>query len=206
MRFISTLIYLLLALAARSQSFNDFVVLHNGDSLLGNINFTKQAVLVFDSLDNASSIPYNEVQSAKLGDKYGRLFYGRMLYYNDALEDDYVSKAMTDTALIAKLIYNSPKMNLYEAYDALNKIHYMVSKPQDTLLTLLIVNYAITASKGYISTPNYDKKRQIEIKYYINQLKQLFGDCEKLKWFYESLTYRSYSFKQIIKVYNKKCK
>lgn len=204
--FFSTLACLLITLACLSQNLRGHIVLHNGDSIFGTVFLAKTAVQVIDTQDYALSFPYSEVKYAKVGANKGRLFFGKLFYYNDAIDNDNIGKEYSDTALIATEIFSTPKMTLYEAWDALKKVHYLVSRPGDSSLTLMAVKYVIPNAKALPTSVANDTKKQHEIKYFISQLKVLFNNCKKISQDrYESMSYRSYSFKEIIRYYTKKC-
>ncbi len=202
---IGALLFLFPSLSVSSQSLEGYVVLHTGDSSFGTIFLTRKVVQVIDKDENVMSYPYSEINYAKVGSKEGRVFSGRMMYYNDALETDNVSKASSDTILLAREIFSTPKMTLYDATDALGKIHYLVARPGDEFLTSLAVSYTLGSFKS--TANNLNPRAQAEIKYYAGQLKMLFGNCKQISNDeYESLSYTSYALKAIIKRYNKKCK
>ena len=117
-----------------------------------------------------------------------------------------------DTVMILDEVYSTPKMNLYWGVDNLRRQYYFYKTPADPLPVQLFINYFLSGGESLIgkvaATDNYfGGSRHIEIqKGYVNQLRSIMGDCKKIsegEW--EILDYRIYSFKSVIKKYNK-CK
>jgi hypothetical protein len=141
------------------------------------------------------------------------------MLYNDNITElnsnSYTGGKICDTVMVLKETYNTPKMILFEAPDKERVMYYFIKKPGDPVPVQLAVGYE--ASKAHMritghliadSVVNTDRGVGIirEQRFYVDQIRFAMADCDKItEDDLNMLTYRGYSFKKIIKRYNK-CK
>jgi hypothetical protein len=188
----------------------DYLVKNNGDTVWGDIKLKNKIFYV----NGVSAFIADDVSRIKSSIYKGNtVFYGNLLTYSDNLADleiDFIKKGITDTVLILDEIYATPKINLYYVTDNIKTPFYFYKTPSDPKPIQLVIRYYL---QGGLANYNDDRARyrgekskvQIaEDKGYVNQLYAIMGDCKKISQpMWELLSYRDYSFKQIIKKYNK---
>lgn len=192
----------------------DYLVKNNGDTIRGEINLNKKVFYVTGSKEEA--IYADDVAEIKCSKYKGStVVHCNLLTYSDNLSDlqiDFINKGSLDTVLILKEVYTTPKINLYYTVSNDKTPFYFYKTPADAKPVQLIVRYFL---QGGLTNYDNDRIRYrgqkslitiTEDKGYVNQLFSIMGNCKKITppmW--ELLTYRIYSFKKIMKAYNK-CK
>ncbi len=186
------------------------LIMNNGDTvfcdytLKGNYFSVKNAGSVTRLVDS------REVQSVFNNKDNQTVLFLKLETFSDNPDEifDPVSKNRSeyDTTLLLNELYSTPKMKLYSATDKRRVKYYFVKKPQDSRPAQLLIRYAVYYAKmGEVVTwgsPNLTIHR-----IYIDQLKGLMADCTKLTaGDFEVVDYRDYSFKKVIKKYNRRCK
>jgi len=204
------LLFAFLAILIRSHS-QDFLVKHNGDTIRGNIKFSGKTISVIDPDESKINFSPDEVAYIKTSLHTGTILHCKLTLYSDNIDVvqkwDYNGGEVIDTVMILKEVFQSKKMNLYQAVDRENAMYYFVKKPADSLPVQMIVKYGIQA----YGNNNFNRNQQIvsvltQQRRYIDQLTLMMLDCNKVtREDLEMMDYRIYSFKRIIRRYNK-CK
>jgi len=200
-----------ISITAMSQK-EDYLVKNNGDTVWGDIRLKNKAFYVTGT--SASVIKADDVSRVKSSNYKGNVVvWINLLTYSDNLSDleiDFINKGSIDTVLILEEIYTTPKINLYYGTSSDKTPFYFYKTPSDPRPVQLVIRYYLQGGlANYLDDrARYrgDKSRvQIaEDKGYVNQLRAIMGDCKKINEpMWELLSYRNYSFKQIIKKYNK---
>lgn len=193
---------------------SDYVVLHSGDSVYGNVVLKGKTFLVESSPGNTVTYEAGRVRKVHAKNIRNSTVVPCTLhiYTEDMLELEFYLYINTerDTLMILDELYSTPKMNLYWGEDNRKKQYYFYKMPSDSLPIQLYINYAFgggrtaAVQKGLTGD---ESRVHLEVqKGYINQLRLIMGDCKKIsdgEW--EILDYRSYSLKSVIKKFNK-CK
>lgn len=190
----------------------DYLVKNSGDTVWGDIKLKNKMFHV----ENASSLQIDaeDVSKVKSINYKGTVVVRcNLQLYADNLSDlelDYIKKGVTDTIMILDEIYSTPKINLYYVVNDLKLPFYFYKTPADNKPVQLVIRYYL---QGGLANYNDDRARYrgdksrvsiVEDKGYVNQLHAIMGDCKKIPdSMWELLSYRNYSFKQIIKRYNK---
>lgn len=191
-----------------------YLVKNNGDTIWGDIKFKNKIFYVTGATDSA--IKAEDVTRIKSRNYKGNIVIScNLLTYTDnlaELELDFVNKGITDTILILDEIYTTPKINLFYATDNYKTPFYFYKTPSDPKPVQLVIRYYL---QGGLANYTDDRakyrgdKSKVQIaedKGYVNQLYAIMGDCKKITQpMWDLLSYRNYSLKQIIKIYNK-CK
>jgi hypothetical protein len=213
MKLLFSLALLLITLPGVCQD-GEYLVKNNGDTIRGEINLIKKVFYVTGTKEEV--INADDVAKVKTKNYKGNtVLHCNLLTYSDNLSDlqiDFINKGSLDTVLILQEVYTSPKINLYYTVSKDKTPFYFYKTPADTRPVQLVVRYFLQGGLA-----NYDNDRIryrgqkslltiTEDKGYANQLFSIMGNCKKITppmW--ELLTYRIYSLKKIMKVYNK-CK
>jgi len=188
----------------------DYLVKNNGDTVWGDIKLKNKMFYV----DGTSAFTATDVSRIKSINYRGNtVVSGNLFTYSDNLSDlelDFIEKGVTDTVLILDEIYASPKINLYYATDKYKTPFYFYKTPSDPRPVQLVIRYYL---QGGLANYTNDRARYrgdkskvqiVEDKGYVNQLYAIMGDCKKIPQpMWELLSYRDYSLKQIVKIYNK---
>lgn len=202
---------LLMSVTGFSQK-RDYLVKNNGDTIWGDIKLNNKIFYVKNTtLQEIDAQEVNKVNSSNF--KGSVVLRCTLLLYADNLADlelDYIKKGAIDTVMILDEIYSTPKMNLYYAVNDFKIPFYFYKTPSDAKPVQLVIRYYL---QGGLANYNDDRARYrgdkskvgiAEDKGYVNQLHAIMGDCKKIPdAMWELLSYRDYSFKQIIKRYNK---
>lgn len=202
---------LFISLAVFSQK-GDYLVKNNGDTIWGEVKLENKKFYVTGS--GQSEIEARDVSKVKSSRYRGSVVLPcTLLLYVDNLADlelDYIQKGSVDTVMILNEIYTTPKMNLYYAVNNYKTPFYFYKTPSDTKPVQLVIRYYL---QGGLGNYNDDRARYrgdkskvsiAEDKGYVNQLHAIMGDCKKIPdAMWELLSYRDYSFRQLIKKYNK---
>lgn len=202
---------LLMSVTGFSQK-GDYLVKNNGDTVWGDIKLNNKIFYVKNTtLQEIDAQEVNKVNSSNY--KGSVVLKGTLLLYADNLADlelDYIKKGSIDTVMILDEIYTTPKMNLYYAVNNFKIPFYFYKTPSDPKPVQLVIRYYL---QGGLANYNDDRAKYrgekskvgiAEDKGYVNQLHAIMGDCKKIPdAMWELLSYRDYSFKQIIKRYNK---
>lgn len=190
----------------------EYLIKNNGDTVWGEVTVKNKTFYVAGK--STSAIEAADVSLVKSKKYKGNIVVPvTLLTYQDNLSDlkiDYVQKGSTDTILILDEIYSTPKMNLYYGTGADKSPFYFYKTPGDPKPVQLVIRYSLVGGLA-----NYDNDRPryrginsfvqvLEDKGYVNQLYAIMGECKKITQpVWDLLTYRSYSLKQVIKLYNK---
>lgn len=207
-QLLATLLFLSTFLFGYSQ---DFLVTHKGDTLRGNIKIINKQIFVTQPGEAPDFLDADEVAYLSTGKHEGLVIHCGLIIYSDKI--DVVQKwnfnggGVSDTVLVLKEIFSTPRMNLYEVFDKDRTVHYFVKKPTDSLPVQMMVHYFVEGNGDYSSSRNNAMLSMItQQRIYADQLRVLMADCPKINQDdLEMLDYRSYSFKKIIRRYNK-CK
>jgi hypothetical protein len=189
----------------------EYLVKISGDTIWGNIKLKNKVFYV--TAQSSLEIKAGDVSKIRSNNYKGSaVFSGDLLTYSDNLYDleiDYIKKGVTDTVLILEEIYATPKINLYYGIDDFKLPFYFYKTPSDQKPVQLVVHYYLEGGRGnYSRDPGkYPVNKGAiviaEDKGYVNQLHAIMGDCKNIsQGMWELLSYRGYSFKQIIKKYN----
>ncbi|MFM6924421.1 MAG: hypothetical protein ACKOU7_02895 [Ferruginibacter sp.] len=211
MKTVLVIFSLLICMAGFSQK-RDYLVKNNGDTIWGDIKLQNKIFYVKNS--GSLEVSAHEVSKVRIGKYKGSVVLPcNLQLYADNLADlelDYIKKSTADTVLILDEIYSTPKMNLYYAVDNFKIPFYFYKTPADQKPVQLVIRYYL---QGGLGNYNDDRARYrgdkskvsiAEDKGYVNQLHAIMGDCKKIPdAMWELLSYRDYSFKQLIKKYNK---
>jgi len=211
MKLLYVILTFFISVTAFSQN-EDYLVKTNGDTVRGDITLKNKIFYVRN--ETVSEIDAYEVYKIKSNKYKGTLVLNCKLYnYTDdlsELEIDYIKRSSIDTVMILKEIYATPKINLYYATNTYKTPFYFYKTPSDPNAIQLVVRYYLEGGLN-----NYDNDRaryrgnksmvQIaEDKGYVNQMFAIMGDCYEIpESMWELLSYRDYSFIQLIKKYNK---
>ena len=193
---------------------NDYLIKQSGDSVFGNILFKDSRFLVANGAGlttEYAAADVRKVQSKNI--KNNIVVPCNLHYYTDNIQDMEVKKYRTsdrDTVLILDEMYTTPRMNLYWGTDEFGSQYYFYKTVADSLPVQLFVKYYLSGDLGnsltlMVSQSSGSAHMEVQ-KGYVNQLRLIMGDCKKISeadW--ETLDYRGYSLKNIIKKYNK-CK
>jgi hypothetical protein len=206
--------FLLCSMSVIAQR-KSYIITNRGDSLYGDIALNQNTFTVTDNtiqrIVDADDV--KEVYAKKY--KGHTVVHCRLYQYTDNLSDlqiDYVPTTSIDTVMILQEIYSSDKINLYFGKDKRKAQYYFYKRPVDAAPVQLMVRYSLGGGlNNYALNPaaNRGEKSQMHIeeyKIYINQLKNIMGDCEYIpQGVWDVLHYRSYSFINLIKKYNELC-
>ena len=213
MKTICLLVLTFASLTAVCQK-SEYLVKQNGDTLYGEIQVRNKEFIVTGSAASTITFSAAEVKTIHSPKYNGHLVVPcKLRTYTDEISElrtDSYNTSVLDTVMILNEVYSTPKMNLYFGKDDFRTQYYFYKTPSDSMPRQLYINYYIsgaikqnlTATISYLSSATH-----IEVqKGYVNQLRLIMGDCKKIsddEW--ESLDYRIYSLKAVIKKYNK-CK
>ncbi|HAO46920.1 MAG TPA: hypothetical protein PLZ45_16705 [Ferruginibacter sp.] len=205
---------LLISLCGFCQQ-KEYIIKNNGDTLQGNIRLKNSTFYV--SRDNQTT-ELNASEVRKIRSEY---FKGsvvvpcRLLLYSDDIDSyeiDFARREFVDTVMILEELMNTPKINLYYGVSSFRTPFYFYKTPADSLPVQLVIRYFLQGGLANYANdrPRYMGERSklniVEDKGYVNQLYAIMGGCKKISeatW--ELLSYREYSFKEVIRKYNK-CK
>lgn len=190
----------------------DYLVKNNGDTIWGEIKLENKVFYVKNMTPiEIDALGVSKVKSSNY--KGSVVVRCNLQLYADNLSDlelDYIKKGVIDTVMILNEIYTTPKINLYYAVNNFKLPFYFYKTPSDPKPVQLVIRYYL---QGGLANYNNDRARYrgdksrvniAEDKGYVNQLHAIMGDCKKIpEAMWELLSYRDYSFKQIIKKYNK---
>ena len=207
------IIAICLSLTGLSQG-KDYLVKINGDTVRGDIILKDMVFYVGGA--HAVEVHADEARKIKSAHYNGNtVVHCRLQLYTDNLDDlelDWIKKGVTDTVMILDEIYSTPKMNLYFGINNFKSQFYFYKTPSDSLPLQLVVRYYL---QGGLANYAYDRAKYkgerskvniVEDKGYVNQLYAFMGDCKNIpEGMWETLSYRSYSLKKLIKKYNR-CK
>ncbi|MBK7375833.1 MAG: hypothetical protein KTQ13_04915 [Ferruginibacter sp.] len=206
-------ITLLLSLCGAGQN-KDHLVKANGDTVWGSFRLKNQ--LFYTAGSDPVQVSASEVRKIKSEYFKGNTVVPcRLLLYTDDIDSyeiDFMRKESVDTIMVLDEIMTTPKINLYYGVSNFRTPFYFYKTPADSLPLQLVIRYFLQGGLANYTNdrPKYmgDKSKLniVEDKGYVNQLHAIMGDCKKIPsstW--ELLSYRGYSFKKLIKQYNK-CK
>ena len=210
----------LLVLGAMLISFygisqkKDHLVKATGDTVWGSFQLKNQVFYT----SGTDPVQVNASEVTKIKSEYLRgntVVPCRLLLYTDDLDSyeiDYMKKGYVDTIMVLDEIMTTPKINLYYTVSSFKTPFYFYKTPADSLPVQLVIRYFLQGGLDNYTNdrPRYmgdrSKLNIVEDKGYVNQLHAIMGDCKKIpESMWELLSYRDYSFKQLIKKYNK-CK
>ena len=206
-------VFLLLALlpAFINSYAQDFIVKHTGDTVRGDIKLSGKLFSVVNNNGPKTNYAADEIAYINTSRYTGTVLHCNLTLYSDNIDVvqkwDYAGGSIIDTVMILKEVFTTKKMNLYQAVDRERVMYYFVKKPADSLPIQMIVKYGIQA----YGEKNYKRNEPIisvltQQRRYIDQLTLMMLDCEKVTQAdLNMMDYRIYSFKKIIRRYNK-CK
>lgn len=185
-----------------------FVVTQAGDSLYGNVSYKHYQFYIENANGQLDSIHASNAMAVKNKKLQGRVYYGKIYQFDNDInpvrekDDDKI----IDTALVLKTVFASNNLTLFEGVDHYKRMYYFIEKKGDRLPTQMMVSYRIMTITS-ASVANLDANvKHIQIKTYVQQLKKMMADCNKIENYnWDSMDYRSYSFKAVMKWYEK-CK
>jgi hypothetical protein len=212
MKLIFLFTIMLVALNNFGQSQN-YLITNTGDTVYGSIKLQNKNFLITNHLGQ-NQIGADNVQKVYCNNIRGNVvLHCNLQFYSDNILDmdlGYVDLKQKDTVMVLKEILTSDKMNLYFGTDNLRTQYYFYKTPTDSLPVQLVVRYyldgGLNSYSRNIAAYRGDKSRMhIEVdKGYVNQLKNIMGDCEGItEGIWELLDYRDYSLKKLIRMYNK---
>ena len=191
---------------AFGQPTPGFVVTQQGDTLRGNITYSKNQFFVATPAGNIDSFHAKNLAFVSYKKHKGRLYYGAVYQYDNDISPvrEKADDKRIDTSLVLKTLYSDSKMTLLEGVDHYKRIYFFVEKKGDALPTQMMVSYRLlTVTNASVANMNANVKH-IQIKSYISQLKNMMADCKRLNNYdWDSMDYRSYSFKAVLKWYAK---
>ncbi len=208
MKTILTVLLSLPVLLATAQK-SEYIVTFRGDTINGPYNLSGNVIEVSVSATEKKNFPADDVKEVYNGSSLSQVLHFPLRTYSDNIEtvqSTSYKDEVYDTTMFLKEVYNTPKMNLYFAVDKNKVQYYFVKRPEDKVPQQLMVSYSIVRPYKDDSRPGYTYSMLNQQRFYINQLKGLM-DCDPVSeetW--NLMDYRVYSFKKIIKLYNKKCK
>lgn len=206
----SVLLFALITAFITSYS-QDFLVKHNGDTIRGDIKFSGKTISLLNADGSNTSFSADEIAYIKTSRYIGTVLHCKLVLYSDNIDVvqkwDYTGGKIRDTVMILNSIFKTKKMNLYEAFDKDQVAYYFVKKPTDSLPIQMIVTFGIQSSEEKLFRRNEPVLSMlIQQRRYIDQLTLMMLDCKKVtRADLEMMDYRSYSFKKIIRRYNR-CK
>lgn len=190
----------------------DYIVKSNSDTVWGEIRIKNNKFYVNDtehpeiSTDNVIKIKSSRYRGSSV-------LSCTLQQYSDnlaELEFDYIIRNSVDTILVLNEIYSTPKMNLYYAVDELRTPYYFYKTPSDSKPIQLVIRYYLQGgltNYGNNRAKYRGEKSKVmvaEDKGYVNQLHAIMEECNNIpEAMWELLSYREYSFKQLIRRYNK---
>lgn len=198
--------------SAFSQN-KDYLVKHNGDTLVGLVELINKTFRVTGSTGKVTQLNAADIKKVhSINFKYNTVVPCKLHTYTEELTElhsyHFVSHEI-DTVLVLDEVYQTPKMNLYWGKDNFKRQYYFYKTPSDPLPVQLFINYALgggqTAKFEKIDVWGQEAIVHVEVqKGYVNQLRFIMGDCKNIseeEW--DLLDYRIYSLKALIKNYNK---
>lgn len=196
-----------------SQNKKDYLVTHSGDTLYGDVSI-KSSSFIVKSEKEPIILNSDDVKLIKSNNYKGTTVLHCILHvYKDNLIDLQKSGAQAqkiDTVLLLRDEYLTTKINLYTCKDDNGQDYFFYKTPTDKLPQQLVVGYyldygqILQQDKLYPTTTIMNSTTKlVQMKGFTNQLKAIMGSCKKIpETMWESLDYRSYSLKAIIKKYN----
>lgn len=189
----------------------EYLIKISGDTLFGkDFKLNKKTFSYKDLSGTKKEIAATDIRNIRSSDYKGSVVFSGILHrYTDdltVLQKDFDAAAQSDTAMILTEEYLGPKMNLYQGKDTWGSLYYFYQQPSDPMPVQLVVRYMLG---GGVGSAGIERRRTEtdthinEMKGYANQLRAIMGDCSKFNestW--ESMTYRIYSIKWVIKKFN----
>lgn len=209
MKTVATLFALLFNILFFSVSAQHpgYLISQEGDTLRGNISYERNQFFI-EHAGRVDSFPTKNLAKVKYKKMSGRIYYGSLYQYDNDINPvrEKADDKKIDTSLVLKTVFSNEKMTLLEGIDHYKSIYYFIEKKGDSIPTQMMVSYRIKTVTN-ASVANLDANvKHIQIKTYIAQLKNMMADCKNLQQYdWDSMDYRSYSFKSVIKWYTKKC-
>jgi len=201
-------LFLTASLPVRSQHF---IVTHPGDTLWGEIKLNGKEIALLKSDGTTRIFPADDIAYIHNSRYTGTVLHTRLTLYSDNIDVvqkwDYKGGDIIDTVMVLKLVFKSKKMDLFQAVDKDKAMYYFVKKPTDSLPIQMIVKYGIQTYGDRVFLRNDAVVSVLaQQRRYIDQLTLMMIDCDKITLAdLNMMDYRIYSFKKIIRRYNK-CK
>ncbi len=204
MKLLFTVFCTLYVCSTFSQKNNSsFLVTRNADTLYGIIDRIKDSVTI-TTIERRRAFLVSDLRCFKNGKKLHAIYSGTLYPFNDNIDrDKQMNISSYDTTLVLTSVYSSPKMDLMEGHDRFRRTYFFVQRPVDTMPIQMMVSYHYQAQHNSSVAINLAKVMQVQVKPYIQQLKNLMPGCNISNKEWEFMDYRSYSFKRIIQLYNK---
>ena len=209
----SLVTYLLFFIAAvfstaYGQPTPGFLVTQQGDTLRGDIVYEKNQFFIKTNVGIVDSLHSRNLAAVYYKKYKGRVYYGAVCQYDNDINPvrEKADDKCIDTCLVLKTIYRDNQMTLLEGVDNYKRIYFFVEKKGGDRPIQMMVSYRLITVIN-ASVANLDANvKHIQIKSYVAQLKNMMADCKHLNSYdWESMDYRSYSFKAVLKWYAK-CK
>jgi len=206
--FFLVILFFSVYLSAISQHF---IITHSGDTLQGEVKLYDKKITVLNTTGTSKTFTADEVAYMHSSRYTGTVLHCRLTVYSDNIDVvqkwDYVGGGIIDTVMILKEVLQTRKMNLYQAVDKDKAMYYFVKKPTDSLPIQMIVKYGIQYYGDNVVRRNEAIASVLtQQRRYIDQLTLMMIDCDKVTLAdLNMMDYRIYSFKKIIRRYNK-CK
>jgi len=189
----------------------DYLIKNNGDTIWGDITLTNKVFYVTGVLGGIKAEDVTKIKSGNF--KGNTVLRCNLQTYSDNLTDleiGFMHTGSTDTVLILDEIYSTPKINLYYGTNDFRTQFYFYKTPNNPKPVQLVIHYYLDGGLDnyYKDRGKYRADRSritiIEDRGYVNQLRGIMGNCTEITdTMWELLSYRDYSFKQLIKKYNK---
>ena len=190
---------------------DEYLVKNTGDTVYGKIELHNR--IFFVANNGATTV---EFSAADVKNIHSPNFKGNIVlqcrlstYIDDLTEllNESYKTSILDTVMILEEIYTTPRMNLYFSKDFLQRQYYFFKTPTDIFPIQLYINYCISGASGAslnaIVSDLSSAEHLVVQKGYVNQLMAVMGDCKKIStadW--ETLDYRRYSLKTLIRKFN----
>lgn len=201
--FFTVFCTLCLSTSFSQKNTTSYIITRNADTLYGNTERHKDS-LVITTAEQRLAFGLSDVSSFKNGKKFHGIYTGTLYPFNNNIDRD---KQMVinnyDTTLVLTSIYHTAKMDLMEGHDRFRRTYFFVKRPEDNMPVQMMVSYHYQAQHNSSVPINLAKTMQVQVKTYIQQLKNMMTGCEISNKEWEFMDYRSYSFKRIIQLYNK---
>lgn len=214
MKFSFLVCTLLFSVTAVSQK-TDYLITANGDTITAQRIAIKSNSVIINNDGKTTVINIDNVRKINSSGNEQTLLHCILQVYTDdimSLQIDATKPPSLDTTILLSEIYSTPKMNLYTAKDNMKSVYYFYKTPSDSVPVQLVVRYHLSGGfSSYGDNPgaNRGDRSRVhveEMKGYVNQLRTVMANCNKIPdGMWDVLSYRDFSFKQLIKRYNK-CK
>jgi len=200
---------LFFSLTAIGQS-NEYIVLHRGDTINGNVKIlTKQIRVIKASADTSlfnSEDVWLFVKNNKPKTVLRLILYG---YTDDIVEvqSSYYRDPLYDTTILLTPVISGEKLNLFTGKDKRGVVYFFIQGQHDSIPVQLLYSVGGRMPDKASWGERYEYVSYIShFRIFENQLREITQDCEYIKEGHlEMLNYMESSLKAFIKRYNKMC-